>query len=370
MAKIAIIADTHFGVRNDAIPVAEYMEYFFRTKFFPELVKRSIDTVIHCGDIFHRRKYINFLTFNKFQQSFFEKLVEHNIKMYAIPGNHDCPLKNVTSVNSLDIMLKSKYPNVEIFNTPEQIELGGKQFLFVPWISNENGESTLEAIESSTAQYVVGHFEINGFEVHAGSIMDHGLEMSLFQRFDLVMSGHFHKRGTIGNITYVGTPYQMAWSDHGMVKGFHVLDTETGELEFVPNEDELFISISYDDAAFSDASDIQLLDLTREMNVMGRYVRVVVRSKTNPYLYDLLINQLESQGALSVQINDTTHSLSSSIEEGEDGDEVENTESFIARYIGSLDLASTSIDKDALTTLMLSLYHQALMSSSTVAAGA
>lgn len=340
------------------------MNQFFTQTFFPEIKRRNIDTIIHCGDVFDRRKYINFLTMKQFQQSFFEQIAENNLRMIVIPGNHDCPLKNMTTVNALNILLRG-YPQIEVLNHPTEIEIGGASFLFAPWISAENGETVTEAIEQSQARFVVGHFEINGFEVRAGSIMDHGMEMSLFNKFELVMSGHFHKRSTIGNITYVGTPFQMSWGDFGMTKGFHVLDTETGELEFIANKDELFISLAYDDTGSNDDA-TGLLASVSEIDVLDKYVRVVIKAKTNPYLFDLLIDHLEGRGALSVQPVNRNEILLTDDQDQQLDDSIETSEMMLVRYVESLDLSTSAIDKSALITLLLAIYQQAIMSSSQI----
>ena len=45
--KIAIIGDTHFGVRSDSPAFAEYQYKFLDDVFFPYLEKNKIDTLIH-----------------------------------------------------------------------------------------------------------------------------------------------------------------------------------------------------------------------------------------------------------------------------------------------------------------------------------
>jgi hypothetical protein len=42
------------------------------------------------------------------------------------------------------------------------------------------------------------------------------------------------------NISYLGTPYEITFADVNEKKGFHVFDTETRVMEFVPNENKLF----------------------------------------------------------------------------------------------------------------------------------
>ena len=58
--KIALVTDTHFGARSDSQPFDAFFKKFYSEIFFPELDKRGITNVIHLGDCFDRRKYINF----------------------------------------------------------------------------------------------------------------------------------------------------------------------------------------------------------------------------------------------------------------------------------------------------------------------
>ena len=39
----------------------------------------------------------------------------------------------------------------------------------------------------------------------------------------------------------------MTWSDYGQTKGFHIFDTETREIEFIPNPNTIFEKLMYND---------------------------------------------------------------------------------------------------------------------------
>ena len=60
--KIALLADSHFGARNDSAPMQQSMAQFYSRVFFPTLDQWDIKTVIHLGDYFDRRKYTNIVT--------------------------------------------------------------------------------------------------------------------------------------------------------------------------------------------------------------------------------------------------------------------------------------------------------------------
>ena len=65
--KIAILNDTHFGVRNDSEAFRNYQLRFYNEIFFPYLEKNNIKTLIHLGDVVDRRKFINHQTASIFR---------------------------------------------------------------------------------------------------------------------------------------------------------------------------------------------------------------------------------------------------------------------------------------------------------------
>ena len=49
--KIALLGDTHFGVRNDARHFHEYYEKFYSEVFFPYLEEHGINTIIQLTSL-------------------------------------------------------------------------------------------------------------------------------------------------------------------------------------------------------------------------------------------------------------------------------------------------------------------------------
>ena len=58
--RLAILNDTHAGVRGDMVEMAKYQGRFYNEIFFPYLLENDINHIIHLGDYFDRRKFINF----------------------------------------------------------------------------------------------------------------------------------------------------------------------------------------------------------------------------------------------------------------------------------------------------------------------
>ena len=120
--KVAIITDQHFGARNDSIQFLDYYEKFYTETFFPKLLEQNIRTVLILGDTFDRRKYINFYTFKKAKEMFFNRLFVAGIQVYMLAGNHDTYFKNTNEVNSINLLLQ-EYTNIEVIDTPQIIHL-------------------------------------------------------------------------------------------------------------------------------------------------------------------------------------------------------------------------------------------------------
>ena len=231
--KIALITDTHFGARNDSLAFNDYFFEFYEKIFFPYLKDKNITTVVHLGDVMDRRKFVSYRIAKDFRERFVDQFT--GIDFHMIVGNHDTYYKNTNSVNSLQELVDGKHSNITVYPETTEADFDGCKILFVPWINSENMSSTMKMLKTSTAQICMGHLELNGFEMQKGFFMDHGWDKNEFNRFDMVMSGHYHHKSDDGHVYYLGTPYEIYWNDWGDPKGFHVFDTETRQLERIVN---------------------------------------------------------------------------------------------------------------------------------------
>lgn len=346
--KIAIITDQHLGVRADSTIFHEYFSRFYKDCFFPILKKEGIDTILNLGDIFDRRKYINFDTLDRSRLYFFDELQKRNLKFIGVVGNHDVYFKNSNRINSPNLLLQ-EYQNCVFYTEPTEISIGNLNFLMLPWINNENYKDSMSAVESSNADIVCAHLELKGFEMHRGAMNEHGLSHKLFSKFDMVLTGHFHHKSTKDNIHYLGSPYEMTWSDYNDDKGFHILDTDTMELTFIKNPYRIFHKVVYDD---NSSDDILNHDYSHIENC---YVKVIVKNKDNPYVFDLFIDKLNSYNPTQLQIVEDNLNLDINNEE-DLVNEAEDTVTIIQKYINNLELK----DSKKIENLFYELYNDAL----------
>jgi len=350
--KIALITDTHFGARGDSIAFAEYFNRFYYEFFFPYLADNGIRNIFHLGDIVDRRKYINFVT-ARHLRSFIDKCYTSGIRLDVIIGNHDTSFKNTNEVNAMrELYDHSKY-EVNYYDEPTVVNLDGLDIGVLPWVCSGNYNESMEFLQNTSAQVLFGHLEIAGFEMYKGAVNDHGLSSSIFDKFDLVCSGHFHHKSTRGNINYLGAPYEMSWSDFDDPRGFHIFDTETRELQFIQNPYTMFQKWFYDDTKWNTFEYIDGFDFEA---AKGSYVKVIVKNKNNPFWFDTYIDRLEKAGALDIQV--VEDNLNLQLEDDSDiVNEAEDTLTILTKVVDQWD---TPVDKKRLYNFLTTLYGEAL----------
>jgi len=136
-----------------------------------------------------------------------------------------------------------------------------------------------------------------GYEVLRGVQSHEGMSPDVFSRFEAVYSGHYHCKHSKGNIHYLGTPYQITFGDLYEPKGFHILDTETREIEYIQNPHSMFNSVEYDDSKHD-----YYTELPEFRGYEGTFVRVVVKNKTNPVMFDRFIDKLNESKVHGVNL--------------------------------------------------------------------
>lgn len=344
--KIAILGDTHFGMRNDSTKFHDYYEKFYKDVFFPYLKENGITDIFQLGDLFDRRKYINFLSLSRSKEYFFSYLQENNITLHTLVGNHDLFWRESVSVNAQSLVL-GEYSNIKVYTEPTKVSMEDVSIDIIPWICRENEEQVSSFIRKSRSDLCFGHFEIAGFSMYKGMESHEGLEASVFKQYSLVCSGHYHTRSQHGNITYVGTPGEMTWQDYDDPRGFHVYDLEDKSLSFVRNPYVMFYKVVYDDKDGT-TTDLSSLDLK------DAFVRVVVLNKTDFFAFDNFIETLYNKDCFEIKIVEDFAELNSGVI-----DQTVNLEDTVDVLTGYVDSIDTIDSKDVVKSFMKSLYIEA-----------
>lgn len=346
--KLAIINDTHCGIRNSSDIFIDNAEKFYRDLFFPYLLEHNISHIVHLGDYYDNRKYINFRALNRNRNHFLKPLRDHGITMDIIRGNHDTYWKNTGELNSLKELLGHYMNEVTIIQEPKVMTYGSLKMGLVPWMDDQNDKQCLDFLANAKCDWIGGHFDIVGYEMLNGIKCEHGLDRSIFKRFEQVLSGHFHTKSSQDNITYLGSQFEMNWSDAHNNKFFHVLDTETREIEAIQNPYTLHHRIYYDDSK-QDYLHYNLDD------VENKFVKVVVISKSDSFTFDRFIDRINNREILELKIAENFNEfVGSSVDD--ESVSVDDTPTLLNSYIDAVD---TDLDKDRIKVEMSNLMIEA-----------
>lgn len=331
--KIAILNDTHCGIRNSSDIFMDYQERFYNEVFFPYCRENNIKQILHLGDYYDNRKTVNFKSLHHNRKIFLDKLREYGMTMDIIPGNHDVYYKNTNELNALK-ELQGHYMNeVNLILEPRVVEYDGLRVALVPWINQQNEKESIEFLRTTNASFVGAHLELTGFDMHRGMPCMDGMDPKLFDRFEMVLSGHFHTKSSQGNIHYLGSQMEFFWNDAHENKYFHVLDTETRELTPVQNPLRIFEKVYYEYTKTNKFKDLSHLD--------NKFVKLIVVDKGDPYEFERFVDRIQNQKIHELKIaEDFKEFLGTNVDD--EGVTVEDTEVLVYNYIDAVD---TQLDK-------------------------
>ena len=346
--KIAILNDTHCGIRNASQIFLDNAKDFYENIFFPECEKRGIKQILHLGDYYDHRKYINFKVLNHNRNHFLNKVREKGMRMDIIPGNHDTYFKNTNELNSLKECLGHYMNEVHIVMEPTVMEYGSLKMALLPWINQENYEKSMNFVNNCKADWLGGHLELSGFELMRGITHQHGMDAAYFARFERVLTGHFHCSSQRDNIWYLGAQMEFFWSDAHDPKYFHILDTETREVEKIRNNYTLFEKIVYnDEKTVYNEYDTTKLD--------RKVVKIVVVNKSDTFEFDRFIDRVQMQNVYDLKIAENfSEFVGANI--ADETLEVDDTPKLMDDYIDAVD---TDLDKFTIKKQMRELMNQA-----------
>jgi DNA repair exonuclease SbcCD nuclease subunit len=346
--KIAILNDTHCGIRNSSDIFVKHQRDFYEQVFFPYLNENGIKNILHLGDYYDHRKFVNFKALSDNREVFLERLRRDGITMDIIPGNHDVYYKNTNELCSLKELMGHYMNEVNIIMEPRVMDYDGCKIALVPWINNENYHSSIEFIKNCKASILGAHLELVGFDMMKGVKNTHGMESKIFDRFEQVWSGHFHTKSNQGNIHYLGSQMEFTWADSNDPKYFHIFDTETRELTPVRNPLVMFEKVVYNDAQIDyNGKDISYLK--------DKFVKLVVIKKEDPFVFDRFVDRIQQLGVHDLKIAETFDEFVG-VNVDDEGISVEDTTELLDSYVDAVD---TDLDKDKIKGLMRGLYVEA-----------
>ncbi len=204
--RAACFTDIHFGLKSNSISHNNDCKNFVEW-FIQEAKANDCETCIFLGDFHHNRAHINVLTLN-YMLDALVRLNEEFETTYFIVGNHDLYYKDRRDIQSA--IWAKHLDNIVIVD--DWFTKGNVTIL--PWLVGDD----FKKIKKIKSKYVFGHFELPGYFMNAMIQMpDHGeIHPDDFgSSIEHVFSGHFHKRQSNNNVSYIGNAFPHNYSDAG-----------------------------------------------------------------------------------------------------------------------------------------------------------
>lgn len=210
------------------------------------------DPVVAClGDFWDLRYKVDVMLQNAVRDELL-RWVEDGIRFIFLPGNHD--QVNVHGRNALEVF-DGLGSQCTVFTQPGWNEFG----LWVPY--RKYPKDMAFAIGTRPPEPWVPSVLFSHHGLQNAWMNDHvrdreGLPLSMFEGFDTIILGHYHKRQKIGKAYYVGSPRQVTANESGQKKGFALWDGS--KLQYVTKTwGKRFHRIRLESGESLDSEDIQ-----------------------------------------------------------------------------------------------------------------
>jgi len=202
--KAIFFTDVHFGLKSNSRThnqdCLDFVDFVIKTG-----KEQNCETCVFLGDWHNNRASLQIGTLNYSVQAI-DKLSAAFDQIIFIPGNHDEHYRDTREMNS--VVWAKKYENVRMFDEITTVD----DVCITPWLVGDEHKQ----IKKIEAKYMFGHFELPSFYMNAMVQMP---DVGDLRRDDLkcetVFTGHFHKRQTNKNITYIGNAFPHNYADVG-----------------------------------------------------------------------------------------------------------------------------------------------------------
>ena len=153
--KTCVFTDPHWGARsNDTLHLADLIEYI---DWIVNVVRENdCDSIFMLGDWFDNRNTTNNLVLSASNIGV-SKLLELDVPIIMIGGNHDCYFKY--SRASITTEIYNNHNNIMVVNEP--VILTEVNEAVIPYLFFHEYEEVLPTLIDSKVWW--GHFEFNGF---------------------------------------------------------------------------------------------------------------------------------------------------------------------------------------------------------------
>jgi len=242
--KIGLLADLHFGRKNNSKFFSSHLEDYLYNTFLPACEKDNVDAVFILGDLWESRRTINVIIFHIVNKFIAE--VTKRFPTYLLIGNHDLYFASSFENNLLSLLENENNKNLFIIDDFIELNCNKNSILLCPYITKNNIEFFRNKLKKEY-DYIFGHFNILEFyeglsQLKINEMKKHSEEFSIkdFKVKRGVKSGHIHFHQKKGKITYIGSPLQYSFAHVGREQGAEILNLETHKSKFIKNNTDLY----------------------------------------------------------------------------------------------------------------------------------
>lgn len=347
--KILFLGDLHLGARNGNPNFLRMMDDYFKEELFPYILENNVEVVVQLGDILDKRRNIDFTISNYLVNIFFKFFTKNKVTLYSTLGNHDTYYRQSIQLDGPSQFANGDY--IHIVKDCRVVTFDKTKIAMTPWICDENKkEVTKWIVENKNKNTILcGHFELAGFPIQKGYISDKGsIETDKMKGYKCVLSGHYHSPSEKDKITYIGTPYELTWSDYGDEKKFLVYDTVEKMFETVYTKKKMFHKIVYKD---------DILQTINYDTYKNSYVKVVLTDDYNEGKLNVFLSMLDEKAhPYSIQTIDIREQKETLMEEIS-ADDVDNPIEIMMNTITS------KVDDEEMCQLVKNLTYEIYQSA-------
>lgn len=151
-----------------------------------------------------------------------ETLTEAGCQIHMISGNHD----QINGAGETALEAFGHVDGVHVYTKPTVNDWG----VWLPHQAAEYNSDFLYMGAPASGKVIWAHQDV------PGGLMNKLIQSksgTVFPETNRVYSGHYHKRQVVGNVTFVGAPYQTRSDEEGNVTGYGVWNSQTGNFGWV-----------------------------------------------------------------------------------------------------------------------------------------
>lgn len=298
--KILITGDLHipFHLKNDLFfDIAEnYLSHIYNNEEY--------DYFIDNGDTADKADKVISYHFKHFYQLYQNLNKKGNV--IKLLGNHD--IIN----NSNDSVFKTWDKAINVVNHYDKIEFNNTIIHLLSYTKDIQDILNI-VIDENKYNLLITHLDINNFYLNEKMKSNDGFDKQVFDKFDLVISGHYHYQQKQNNILYIGSPYQHNFGEIDKQCYYCIFDTEKQDYSLIEYKD------------FPHFKDIYIDDvLNKNNNFNNNFIRLKIDKKIDNlisikhYLYDkgvldikldINIDESETLDKINIDENETLDNI-------------------------------------------------------------